>query len=132
MILIFQRYITITFYILLSLTFLLYGMHSKELASLSSVPRFSVDAGAIAYDGGAKLANDLHHHMDKQTLKSLIKYSSETLIQIEARRFVVRKVNWHRTHMASGFRLWLDYIRIKFSFLAKASKYLQFFCKPLS
>ncbi len=105
-----QQVFIATLCIFLTFSVVLYGLRFKDIASLSSAT--PVDLRHHHSDESSKLIGDLHHHADKQVLKSLLKHSGDNGIQIDARSLRILKEEL-RSWKLFQVKSWLAYLRTK-------------------
>lgn len=68
-----------------------------------------------AEEHNSKIASDLHNHIDKQTFKSLVKHSSDTGFQVDARSLRMLKEELFESRKLPQLKVWLAYLRAKLS-----------------
>lgn len=99
---------------LLSTVVILYGMHTKDVLYLSNAQIYT-DSKIHTSDEGAKLSADLHHHIDKQSLKSLQKYAGDSGLQLDTRslRILKEELQTLETRQFAQLKSWLTHLRAK-------------------
>jgi hypothetical protein len=95
-----------TFSALLGAIVLLHGMHVKDLFNVSQTPHIVAKTGEEV----VKLLGELHHHIDKQTLKSLAQ-SADGTMQVDARSLRLLRQAVGQPLRLSILKCWATYLQ---------------------